>query len=259
MEQHLRTRNNPYRQAWREGGVILVVAIAAAAVYMSSAADAPRLIFKPRPPTDTAGAAALSPDSSAPTTPTGMDTVAGSLSMPDSSSIPSTIDTSLESGEKERILAQQQKSRDSLRAIAQARADSARNASTTNTRTTPPQEDQSVFLARVAELKAIDTETAWKVFELKGAVFIDARPENQFDEGHIPGALNMYANAFSQYVPQVVQIPRDKQIVVYCGGGDCDLSHELADQIRALGLHKKVAVYTGGTAEWKQKNYPLSR
>jgi|GEM_PF-1633031 len=103
----------------------------------------------------------------------------------------------------------------------------------------------------------INTETAKKIFDMKqlGAIWLDARPEHEFDEGHIPGARNFYAEQWRSRIPELLPLSREK-IVVYCGGGECTLSHELAEGLRAIGF-KRVVVYTGGTAEWSAKKYPL--
>lgn len=254
MEQPPRHIRNPFGLAWREARVLLVLFVVVAGVYMGFAADAPPLVHQARPvtPVDTA---AMSAGDTTLTTP--------SIAETDSASVPAIIDTTMTTPGEAPVgngdslvlaraeLAQKQKTQDSLKQIAQAKRDSAKGA-----QSIPPQEDPQAFLARVAKLKAIDTETAKKLFDMKGAIFIDARQEEAFMKGHIPGAINMYANSFNQYVPQLVQIPVDRQIVIYCNGGSCDLSHDLADQILAIGLHKKVVVYTGGVDEWKAKNYP---
>lgn len=256
MEQSPSPHENPLRQAWREARVLLVLFVVVAGVYMGFSSSAPPLLFKERQKdttsTDAAGA------TSQVVTPT------------DSSSVPAGLDTgsgtpaqTLRNDDSIRLAndaAQAAQKRDSQKVAERTRVDSAKaaqNAQTTqNTQTTQKQEDPQTFLARVARQKAIDTETAKRLFDMKAATFIDARQEETYMKGHIPGAVCMYAEAFDSYVPQLMQIPTDRQIVIYCNGGECDLSHELAEKILAIGLHRKVVVYTGGTEEWKAKNYP---
>jgi rhodanese-related sulfurtransferase len=108
--------------------------------------------------------------------------------------------------------------------------------------------------------REIGTATAKQIFDRKAAVWFDARNADEFKEGHIPGARNIYANDFQTHIPELLQmnIPRDQLIVVYCGGGLCELSHDLAKNIRLLGF-SKVVVYTGGTGEWTKNNYPMTK
>jgi len=50
-----------------------------------------------------------------------------------------------------------------------------------------------------------------------------------------------------------------RQIVVYCGGGQCELSEHAATMLgNDLGIPKeKLFVYGGGTTEWKSKGMPI--
>jgi rhodanese-related sulfurtransferase len=109
--------------------------------------------------------------------------------------------------------------------------------------------------------KEINTTTAKQIFDRKVAVWFDARTADEFGEGHIPGAHNVYAgDPFQEHIPEVLglNLKKDQLIVVYCGGGLCELSHELARNIQLLGF-TKVVVYTGGTTDWTKNNYPMTK
>jgi rhodanese-related sulfurtransferase len=105
--------------------------------------------------------------------------------------------------------------------------------------------------------KGIGTEAALTIFRQKKALFIDARPADQFAKGHIPGAINVYAEEFEPHIPDLLRYPMDTLIVAYCGGGLCELSHDLANQLTTLGF-KRVVVYTGGTTEWTAQKLPFT-
>ena len=109
--------------------------------------------------------------------------------------------------------------------------------------------------------REINSEVALTVFNEKKALFIDARPAEEFAKGHIPEAINIYANDFQQHIPELLQIQAkrgaDAPVVAYCGGGLCELSHELAQQLVTLGF-RRVFVYTGGTQEWTKLDYPFT-
>lgn len=112
----------------------------------------------------------------------------------------------------------------------------------------------------IANSKEISTATAKQLFDRKAAVWYDARSADEFKESHIPGARNVYANEFQAHIPEILGsgMKKDQLIVVYCGGGLCELSHELARNIQLLGF-TKVVVYTGGTTEWTKNNYPMTK
>jgi rhodanese-related sulfurtransferase len=109
--------------------------------------------------------------------------------------------------------------------------------------------------------REINSETAKAVFDEKKAVFIDARTAEEFAKGHIPDAINVYANDFQTHIPALLQLQAkrgaDAPVVAYCGGGLCELSHELADQLVLLGF-RRVFVYTGGTQEWTSLGHPFT-
>lgn len=87
-------------------------------------------------------------------------------------------------------------------------------------------------------------------------IIIDARSNEEFEKGHINGAINIFAyeEDLGKYFQNLTQVPVDKRkiIVVYCEGGTCDASHKVASDLIRLG-HKNVFVYTGGWEEWSHK------
>ncbi len=83
-------------------------------------------------------------------------------------------------------------------------------------------------------------------------LFLDARAEHEYSEGHIPGSKSLPALEFEKHIPEIIALPRDKRIVVYCGGGLCELSHQLADNLIAFGF-TRVFIYLGGWEDWKQQ------
>lgn len=80
---------------------------------------------------------------------------------------------------------------------------------------------------------------------------VDSRPKaKKFDEGHIPGALNIPA---SQFDKMQGLLPADKNalLVFYCDGVKCALSHKSAYLAEALG-YKNIKVFSEGYPKWKE-------
>ena len=87
-------------------------------------------------------------------------------------------------------------------------------------------------------------------------VFIDARAETVFREGHVPGARSVPYKADETKLPDsLLALPRDRGLVVYCEGGDCQSSLGLAKLCAAAGF-KDIRVVTGGWAEWTKAGLP---
>lgn len=91
----------------------------------------------------------------------------------------------------------------------------------------------------------------------KGVMIIDSRPAaRQYDPGHIPGAINIPDTQFDK---QADKLPADKatQLLFYCGGLECMLSHNSAFKAEKLG-YTNIKVYPAGSPEWKAKGAPMS-
>lgn len=110
----------------------------------------------------------------------------------------------------------------------------------------PTEEDQGP-----AKAKAISYAQVKKLLADPTVMVIDARNEHEFAEGHLPKARNIFAMEFEQYIPELIGMNKDIRIIVYCGGGQCELSHELSNNLIGLGF-KKVYIYLGGWDDWKK-------
>jgi rhodanese-related sulfurtransferase len=98
--------------------------------------------------------------------------------------------------------------------------------------------------------------TVWESYKaLKSgkAVFMDARKQEDFYSGHIPGALSV--------PPEMVMQTKDKKfmeqhIITYCYNKNCEMADDLAKDLIKLGF-KNVSVMTDGWEGWFQSGYPV--
>ena len=90
-------------------------------------------------------------------------------------------------------------------------------------------------------------------------VFVDARDEQHYQEGHIPGAYEFDPYRPEKYFAAVLPVCKAaEQIVVYCNGGDCDDSETAAILLRDVGIaNQKLFVYGGGITEWTTNGLPV--
>ena len=94
-------------------------------------------------------------------------------------------------------------------------------------------------------------------WDADGALIVDAREDFEFAEGHIPGAVSMpYATASTDPLAMESLETGGRPIIVYCGGGSCELSILMAEELLFSG-HPRVAVYAGGYPEWVEAGYPV--
>lgn len=103
--------------------------------------------------------------------------------------------------------------------------------------------------------KAIKLEQAYSLFN-KGILFIDARDEADYLAGHITNAINIPFDDFDNHKQKLESISKNKPVVIYCAGTECDLSILLGNLMFDEG-YKQVYIFFGGWNEWLDANYPV--
>ena len=90
-------------------------------------------------------------------------------------------------------------------------------------------------------------------------IFIDARDDKHYTEGHIPGAFQLDYYREENYLPTVLPACLTaEQIVVYCTGGNCEVSVFAAMTLMKNRIPpNKILVYAGGMAEWGAGGLPV--
>lgn len=96
-------------------------------------------------------------------------------------------------------------------------------------------------------------------YDAAAALVVDARDPEDYAEGHIRGAINLpYDLVVSD--PALVETldTAGRPVVTYCGGGGCEVSVGVAEELSLAGF-ERVAVYVGGFGEWEGAGYPVGR
>jgi rhodanese-related sulfurtransferase len=106
----------------------------------------------------------------------------------------------------------------------------------------------------------ITSEEAHALFE-RGALFIDARRTADYRRGHVSGALSMpvWEADLDRRLGDLAGQGRDPNapIVVYCTGGDCEDSHQLAERLWGVGFNAAF-VYRDGFPDWEKRGWPVA-
>jgi rhodanese-related sulfurtransferase len=107
-----------------------------------------------------------------------------------------------------------------------------------------------------AETGPVDLAGAKKLYD-SGAVFLDARSKEDFERGHIKGALNFHYAEIKDHSHEILEkIDLEKTIVTYCSGEDCHSSDIAAGALLDMG-YERVRVFFGGWPAWKGAGYPI--
>lgn len=85
----------------------------------------------------------------------------------------------------------------------------------------------------------------------ESAIWVDARPEEDFDRDHIPGAILLNEDRWNELLPPFLEKwSPEKRVVVYCSTQSCNLAIEVARRLRNEAQLQNVFVLQGGWEEW---------
>ncbi len=101
---------------------------------------------------------------------------------------------------------------------------------------------------------AVTLAQARQLYE-QGVIFVDARGDEYFVEGHIPRAWKSGSYMDLMFKLDSAQI-RSDPIVIYCNDDECGSSETLAFDLYDEGF-TQLFVFKGGWQEWNDAGYPI--
>jgi ArsR family transcriptional regulator len=110
---------------------------------------------------------------------------------------------------------------------------------------------RSYFLARDA-LEAVSRPELSRRLKKGLVTVLDVRPEDEFRQGHLPGAVNVPLGKLKRWLGR---LDKRTEIVAYCRGPYCVLSFEAVAQLRASGFTARRL--EDGYPEWKAAGLPV--
>jgi rhodanese-related sulfurtransferase len=137
-----------------------------------------------------------------------------------------------------------------------------------NSPAAPEDSEAAQISRRIKEkgLQPIDRAETEKLFHdpryLQGSVvFIDARDDAHYTDGHIPGAYQLDRYHPENYLAaDLTPCQNADLVVVYCTGGECEDAEYTALLLRDAGVpNQKLFVYGGGFDEWSGGHLPLEQ
>jgi len=89
------------------------------------------------------------------------------------------------------------------------------------------------------------------------AVFMDARPLEEFTKGHIKGAISLpWHEAEQRVMGTTADMAYDAVIITYCDGNSCNLSKDMALFLENLGF-SNVRILVNGWTLWQEAGLPV--
>jgi len=118
--------------------------------------------------------------------------------------------------------------------------------------------EHSGYQKLVAEAKKHITEISPQDAAAKlnsgDAVVVDVRDQDEWDEGHIPGAIHMTRGTMELDIEE--KVPDQKAMIIcHCGGGG--RSALAAETLQKMG-YKSVRSMAGGLKAWKAAGLPTT-
>ena len=104
------------------------------------------------------------------------------------------------------------------------------------------------------QIREISIDVAERLF-LDSVLFIDARAEEFYHDGHIPNSI--CNDDFDSLVYQIEDFITYKNgFVVYCSDDDCGSSEDLAYQLQDQGF-TNIYLFKGGWKQWVENELPM--
>ncbi|APC22197.1 ArsR family transcriptional regulator [Pseudomonas protegens] len=95
-------------------------------------------------------------------------------------------------------------------------------------------------------LEGISREELRQRLQEGGMTLLDVRSPQEFALGHLPGAINIPVEELEQ---RLAELPAGQELVAYCRGPYCVLSHNAAALLRAKGF--RVRRLDDGFVDWQ--------
>ncbi len=109
------------------------------------------------------------------------------------------------------------------------------------------------------EIELNDPRTVQQMIKNKAVVLLDVRSNEEFDQGHLPGAFSFPLAEFDDNLDKLLSlVNKDSSVLVYCSGVDCAASHTFAAQLLAMRF-MNVKVYAGGFRQWQEMGFEISK
>jgi molybdopterin/thiamine biosynthesis adenylyltransferase/rhodanese-related sulfurtransferase len=104
-----------------------------------------------------------------------------------------------------------------------------------------------------AEISEVDATRARELIDSGDVLFVDVREQDEWDEGHIPGAVHIPRGYLESRIERAAADP-SRSIVLYCAAGN--RSAFGARALEELGYEDVVSL-SGGFTDWKRNGFPV--
>jgi rhodanese-related sulfurtransferase/DNA-binding transcriptional ArsR family regulator len=109
-----------------------------------------------------------------------------------------------------------------------------------------------LYLRRRDELEPVSFKELRRLVKAGAVTVIDVRPREEYEAGHIPGALSM---PISDLKRRGTQLLKRREVIAYCRGPYCVYSFEALEVLRRKGYRARRTAE--GFADWRALELPV--
>lgn len=111
----------------------------------------------------------------------------------------------------------------------------------------------NLYLLRRDHLEPVTRKELRRLVREGAVTLLDARPRDEYEAGHIPGALSVPVDELKR---RFTEIPTDREVIAYCRGPYCVYALETVEFLRRRGYRARRA--EDGFPEWRSSGYPVA-
>ena len=109
----------------------------------------------------------------------------------------------------------------------------------------------------ISDLEIQTVGRARKLFDTGEFIFVDARSVEDYQAGHIKGAVSLPVGQVEEKLSGFLEsYPPETSIITYCSGRTCRDSHNLAEILMEMG-YENINVFIDGFPGWETEGHPV--
>jgi rhodanese-related sulfurtransferase/DNA-binding transcriptional ArsR family regulator len=111
----------------------------------------------------------------------------------------------------------------------------------------------NLYLTRRDQLEPVTRKELRRLLREGAVTVLDARPVEEYEAGHIPGALSVPVEELER---RLSEIPKDREVIAYCRGRYCVYALEVVTALRQRGYRARRA--EEGLPDWRAGGMPVA-
>ncbi|MDO8678601.1 MAG: metalloregulator ArsR/SmtB family transcription factor [Acidobacteriota bacterium] len=109
------------------------------------------------------------------------------------------------------------------------------------------------YLEQRGALDAVGHDDLIRKVKSGEVTVVDVRPGDEFDAGHIPGAISI---PLTDLKKRLRELPKSREIVAYCRGPYCVMATDAVAMLRARGY--RAHAIEQGVTEWRARGWRIA-